>query len=729
MYTGLAIVARVGGLWLKPPARRRDAMLHSMAIPCRTVAGGQRRYALAAAVILAVLGLHAEEVAPEEAARAARAWLGRSPLFLEVSRGIQPAPQLEALQVVRVGDRTFYHAPLSPRGYVVLNSDTERTPVLAFSVTSDLNLRPALANGLRGLFERNAALSPRLTPALSARAASANAAKWETLLGSASGARLLGGTAPAIEVAPLLATRWDQCQPYNRLCPAVTNAIEGYDGRAPAGCGPTALAQAMRFHRWPAYGFGLLRHEDTEGTSRGVLVADLAQAFEWSAMRDYYGPWDSTIPEAQILAVARLEFALGVGLRSDYEYNGSSAYLTRVEGQLSARTCYETGPAVKADEPGAIEALRSALRQHRPVPAFIPAHELLLDGFGTDMETEVVHVSYGWGGDNDGWYTLDNVLGRTIDYWYPGFQPQCVALPKRTVPATQYGDSIGLSWDLPAARQGEVLGTEVVRQRLVTADWGRGQPISNLWVHTSVSWFATPPAEFSLYRNTNESLHPLITTREVVTLGSKASLQGRFKPYLSTNSLDLPRLFVFHVLTGDYAPANLKCSGPDTNGWYDASADLHTWADQPVTLELDTQLGADNAMTYSNFVVTGALVAEWDTLVLLTGAPQAATLTNLAPDVYDLGVRLKTSTGAGAVAATRRFTLKPGPPPSLRLQTNTSGRPEIALTGTAGTYTLQRSDDLLEWTSLTITKKNDTPQVVVSAAEFNAPRRFFRLAP
>lgn len=704
-------------------------MLQSKVIRCRSMAGSQRRYALAAAVIMAALGLHAEEVAPEEAARAAQAWLGRSPLFREASRGIEPVPSLQALQVVRVGDRTFYHAPLSPRGYLILNSDTERTPVLAFSVTSDLNLHPAPANGLRGLLEQNAALSPRPTPTLSTRAAGANAARWQILLGSASAARLQGTTAPAIEVAPVLATQWDQCQPYNRLCPAVTNAIEGYNGRAPAGCGPTALAQAMRFYRWPAYGFGLLRHEDTEGASQGVLVADLAEAFEWSAMRDYYGPWDPTIPEGQVLAVARLQFALGVGLRSDYEYNGSSAYLTRVEGQLAARTYYETGPAIKADEPGALEALRAALRQHRPVPAFIPAHELLLDGFGTDMEAEVVHVNYGWGGDNDGWYTLDNVLGRTIDYWYPGFQPQCAALPKRTVPATQYGDSIGFSWDLPAARQSEVLATEVVRQRLVTADWGRGQPISNLWIHTSVSWYAAPPEEFSLCRGTNDTLQPLIVTKDVVTLGSKASFQGRFKPYLSTNSLDLPKLYLFHVLTGDYASASLKCSGPDTNGWYDASADLRAWADQPVTLELDTRLSPGNAMTYSNFVVANALVAEWDLLVSLAGAPQAVALTGLAPEVYDLVVRLKTATGVGPVAATRRITLKPGPPPSLQVQINASGRPEIALTGTAGTYTLQRSDDLLEWTSLDITKKNDAPQVVVSAAEFNAPRRFFRLAP
>jgi hypothetical protein len=682
-----------------------------------------------AVAVLAALGLHAREVEPEEVASAARAWVNRSALFREACRGMQPLPELGAVAAVRVGDRTFYHAPLSPRGYILLNGDTERTPVLAFSVESDLDLRPAAGNGLRALLERQPSLPAASVLTRPVASANPNPAKWRSLLDGSPLIRPQGIADPAIEVSPLLATRWDQCQPYNRFCPAVTNAIEGYDGRAPAGCGPTALAQAMRFYRWPTYGFGLLRHDDQEGASRGVLLADLAQAFEWSSMRDYYGPWDRTIPEAQILAVARLQLALGVGLRSDYEFNGSSAYLMRVEGQLAARTYYETGPAIKADEPGALEALRSALRELRPVPAFIPAHELLLDGYGTDLGTEVVHVSYGWGGDNDGWYTLDNVLGRTIDYWYPGFRPQCVALPKRTVAETQYGETINLAWDQPSVRQAEVVETEVVRQRWVAADWGKGQPISNLWVHTSVSWFAVPPEQFSLYRNTNETLHPLIATRDVVTLGSKASFQGRFKPYLGTNSLDLPQLYVFHVLTGDYASANLKCSGPDTNGWYDASADLRAWADQPVTLELDTMLSPGNAMTYSNFVVASALVAEWDSLARLPGAAQSAALTGLAAGAYDLGIRLRTSAGTGPVAAVRRVTLKPGPPPSLQVQTNPAGKREIALTGAAGTFVVQRSDDLIQWTSTTVEKPNDAPKVVVSAAEFSGPRRFFRLAP
>lgn len=53
------------------------------------------------------------------------------------------------------------------------------------------------------------------------------------------------------EVYPLLGeTEWDQCAPFNDLCPVI-------DGiKCPTGCGATAMAQVMYYHKWPEQGHG-----------------------------------------------------------------------------------------------------------------------------------------------------------------------------------------------------------------------------------------------------------------------------------------------------------------------------------------------------------------------------------------------------------------------------------------------------------------------------------------
>ena len=58
-------------------------------------------------------------------------------------------------------------------------------------------------------------------------------------------------------VEPLLTTKWDQCKPYNDLCPVSPDEDDPYwvyGNRACAGCVAIALAQVMNYYQWPESG-------------------------------------------------------------------------------------------------------------------------------------------------------------------------------------------------------------------------------------------------------------------------------------------------------------------------------------------------------------------------------------------------------------------------------------------------------------------------------------------
>lgn len=77
-------------------------------------------------------------------------------------------------------------------------------------------------------------------------------------------------------VTPLLKSKWGQSEPYNELC-----------GYPYTGCVATAMAQIMRYHRWPAQGKGengykVAAYDDD-------VYVDFSQShYDWANMLDDY---------------------------------------------------------------------------------------------------------------------------------------------------------------------------------------------------------------------------------------------------------------------------------------------------------------------------------------------------------------------------------------------------------------------------------------------------------
>ncbi|MDZ8119690.1 C10 family peptidase [Pontiella agarivorans] len=123
---------------------------------------------------------------------------------------------------------------------------------------------------------------------------------------------------------PFLETVWNQCNPYNLLCPADPDGSQYYDYRAAVGCVPAAYAQVLAFHRWPVRGQGAHAYTYGDGSITGVHSVVFSDDYAWDRMQEDYDPWD-TNPDPENDAIAELMYELGVAAEANYESGGTSS--------------------------------------------------------------------------------------------------------------------------------------------------------------------------------------------------------------------------------------------------------------------------------------------------------------------------------------------------------------------------------------------------------------------
>lgn len=218
------------------------------------------------------------------------------------------------------------------------------------------------------------------------------------------------------EVPPLCTDLWHQyAPPYWDLCPI----IEG--DTCCTGCVATALAQAMRYHRWPLVGKGSHTYNDSTGCKQ-VLTADFSSHhYDWDYMIDDYQPGNYTEREGQAVALLMSDCGIAVnmrygvetsGARSIYQAEALATYFDYDPGlQMRFRSFY---PQVEWDS-----LLFTELSEGRPliVSGWRPnnAHSFICDGY--DREG-LFHISFGNGGGYGNGYYYFNFLTPDMPEWH-----------------------------------------------------------------------------------------------------------------------------------------------------------------------------------------------------------------------------------------------------------------------------------------------------------------------
>lgn len=298
----------------------------------------------------------------------------------EESLELIPSSRLLSLDAA---EEIFYLCNSQQDGYVLVSADMRMPELLGYSDRSydaDKGLPPALLEVMSGY----AALvdEPVVTRATSA------------------------------DVTPLIQTRWNQDDPFNRMCPR--------DGgkRSVTGCAATAAAQILKYYEWP-------KETSKQTISYRTFRKDIAvkinledYSFAWDLMRDEYIP--NLYTNAQANAVAKLMFAVGAACETDYASTESSSSLYNCMLAMvkyfgyDKDMCLLTAGHFSAE--GWEEMLQREIYERRPVMmgasstnvGKLSGHAFLLDGYQQKGNYVYYHVNWGWGGDGDGYYRINN---------------------------------------------------------------------------------------------------------------------------------------------------------------------------------------------------------------------------------------------------------------------------------------------------------------------------------
>ena len=218
-------------------------------------------------------------------------------------------------------------------------------------------------------------------------------------------------------INPLLKNiKWNQAAPYNNLCPIIDSTK---NVRAMTGCVATAMAQVMRYHKWPVKGTGSHCYK-TYSYNLPLSLDFYNTTFDWNNISETY---DSNSSSTQNNAVATLMYNCGVSINTDYAHS-SSAFSNDVAIALSTYFGYDKNIQIFSRDYCSrtkwMEMLKTELSASRPIlyggiNSSRVGHMFVCDGYDNNG---LFHFNWGWGGSANGYFeisALDPTNQKTIN--------------------------------------------------------------------------------------------------------------------------------------------------------------------------------------------------------------------------------------------------------------------------------------------------------------------------
>jgi Peptidase C10 family/Spi protease inhibitor/Secretion system C-terminal sorting domain len=354
--------------------------------------------------LLCALHLGAQAVAPETAKTVA--------LHFFNARSAQATPTMRQVSTAQNGAEAAYYIfePTQGEGFVMVSSQRSLEPVLAYSLKHGFDLEGAPDNlkfwlgnydqqikkAAKGRNRTNLDIEEEWTNLMSGRQAELRGAKT---------------------AGPLLTTKWGQSPLYNQLCPIGTNGE-----RAKTGCVATAMAQIMKYWRYPLVGQGGIASyeddDDSDGVS-GEFSANISAArYNWDAMPD-------EIEASNWVPIAKLMSDVGISVEMNYGTDESGAFSSDVVDAMERYFGYNEGQIFPRDlfsDDTWEEMIQLSIDNGIPVYYFGTredgegddhSHAWICDGYNDRF----FHMNWGWSGlRQDIWFLLDNLNGKETPY-------------------------------------------------------------------------------------------------------------------------------------------------------------------------------------------------------------------------------------------------------------------------------------------------------------------------
>ena len=318
----------------------------------------------------------------------------------------------ELLKSENTGKECYHVFNFENGGFVIVCADLRGTPILGYSDEGNFDFEngaPATREWIQHYMQQLDVIEAK-NIAVSEK----NIAAWNT---NTKRSNVRG-------VSALLQTKWNQSYPFNMLCPEHSH---GDHGHTYTGCVATAMAQVMKYWNYPQHGIGEVSY--FWGAWDTINLA--AATYDWNNMPNSYSAFGTNAwNDEQKQAVATLMLHCGVSIYMDYGYDGSGTQTYYVADALRYNFGYRNGVNYKYRDNGATDdsfehyyendtmwsrMLIEDLDMHRPLiysghPSSGAGHAWVCDGYRTNNDgTTEFHMNWGWGGANDGYFTIDNL--------------------------------------------------------------------------------------------------------------------------------------------------------------------------------------------------------------------------------------------------------------------------------------------------------------------------------
>ena len=439
------------------------------------------------ASLSALATANAEWVGEAAARTAAEAFLSRDALGSTILGG-------RTVSGIRCRGRLWI-ASLEPSGHIVIGGSDFADPIVAFSKNDFAEPNPE--SPAFAVLEAAGKSMESLEAQEGVRHA-----RWSKFLDGGSRRRLLKAAdtppASAIVVEPFLMAHYSQNQPYNDFTPvhtAETNDLDTYRGRAPSGCMATAIAQMFHHFRWPAridnvlvcdhnvtnaiIGAGVYRNRfdgnlpidwsqiattyPNEDPDRGqwLPIPGNPSRLQWKTYTDLRG----MLPESERHQIARLFLLCDVLGRMQFRPRESvSFYQSFVD---NAGEWYTPGRWLDMQKLTEADCslIREELSSGVPLQVGVTDHQVMAHGWAESGDDKFIYLNFGWGGENDGFYNLDNSTAGdfAMHEIYVGHHPR--AKPQLDPLPNVCADSLTLSWHFPDFYANRLSGFSVAVQK------------------------------------------------------------------------------------------------------------------------------------------------------------------------------------------------------------------------------------------------------------------------
>ncbi|MGD0552784.1 MAG: C10 family peptidase [Sedimentisphaerales bacterium] len=368
------------------------------------------------------------------ARKLAQAWVAANPKPM----GAQLGGAIESVETFSdANSQPIYHVVyLQPAGFVIVPADDEIEPVICFAqtgsfdpspdnplgalVSRDLPGRVNAARAIQKMVRSGKALQSFTQQEMDIRHSGEKAFdKWSKLLNAADSCSVLAtslGGISDVRVSPLLQSKWNQ----TTICSNTTCYNYYTPNNYPCGCVATAMAQYMRFWRYPTTGVGtgcFTVYVNGAARTKCLRGGDgSGGAYSWTDM--------TLVPDCsttliQRRAIGALTYDAGVAVNMRYASSGSGAYISDATAAMVDTFGYsnaiEGGDEITNIGDGLNGMINPNLDWGNPVILGISnssdgsGHAIVADGYGYNSSTLYHHLNMGWDGEEDIWYNLPNI--------------------------------------------------------------------------------------------------------------------------------------------------------------------------------------------------------------------------------------------------------------------------------------------------------------------------------